>query len=365
MMFFIFDRGIIKMSALLSLPVFVSGPDDKVATVDLYKASGKLINELRDISDQFKATTLDALKGGNTLLDSVKSTLEKDFSAGELGIKLDTDSLIKGLISINPGMVSALRSLPTTLQGELTKVKGFSEIAGTLGGIVSQVSKANLSTVNGIVTMINGISGANLPFNFTDKNGLAQLAISLVIQASKIGIKGVLKPFLDFITDKNILKRIVLGVIAQAIPNNLTDLLRDLATSNMSRALSKSTSGLALQILQNYFSNPKSSISQRYDKYDTTIQTLEALNNSWNEFVRSDTVALECIYMQRGHLDYISDVYVAAQWQAMDFIIPPNLSMINTSQYTCNEAYMYLIGPDMTTSPRVDLTRNFQYINFA
>lgn len=354
------------MSALLSLPVFVSGPDDKVATVDLYKASGKLINELRDISDQFKATTLDALKGGNTLLDSVKSTLEKDFSAGELGIKLDTDSLIKGLISINPGMVSALRSLPATLQGELTKVQGMSDIAGTLGGIVSQISKANLSTVNGIVTMINGISGANLPFNFTDKNGLAQLAISLVIQASKLGIKGALKPFLDFITDKGILKRIVLGIIAQAIPNNLTDLLKDLANSNMSRALSKSTAGLALQILQNYHSNPKSGVSERYEKYITTIEALLALNNNWDRYNRSDdVVTLECIYMQRGSPNYVADVYVAAQWQSMDFIIPPNLSMINTSQYTCNEAYMYLIGPDMRMSPREDLSRNFQYVTFA
>lgn len=352
------------MSSLLSTPVFVSGPDDKVATVDLYKASGKLINEIRDISDQFKASTLDALKGGNTLLDNVKMTLVKDFDSGNLGIKLDTDSLVKGLLSVNPGMVSALRSLPTSLQGELTKVKGFSQIAGTLGGIASEISKANLSTVNGLATLVNGISGANLPFNFTDKNGLAQLAASLIIQSTKVGIKGALKPFIDNITDKRVLRGIVAGVASQAISNNMTDLLKEVADSTLGRIMVKTVGGVALQMLQGYADEYRPSIDRRYTKYSNTALALTALNTAWQEYRRGDTVAIEAGYMQYASPAFVSDVYVAAQWNSVNIAIPPDVSTINTAIGTCTEAYMCLIGPNLNRVPRVDLSQQFPYVYF-
>lgn len=352
------------MSSLLSTPVFVSGPDDKVATVDLYKASGKLINDIRDISDQFKANTVDSLKGGNTLLDSVKSTLVKDFDAGNLGIKLDTDSLIKGLISVNPGMVSALRTLPASLQGELTKVSGYSQIAGTLGGITSQISQANLGTVNGLATLINGISGANLPFNFTDKNGLAQLAVSLIIQSTKVGIKGALKPFIDNITDKRVLRGIVAGVASQAISNNMTELLREVADSTLGRIMVKTVGGVALQMLQGYADEYRPSIDRRYTKYSNTALALTALNIAWQEYTRGDTVAIEAGYMQYASPAFVSDVYVAAQWNSGNFIISTDASTINTAIGTSTEAYMYLIGPDLNRTPRVDLSQQFPYVYF-
>lgn len=353
------------MSSLLSTPVFVAGPDDKVATVDLYKASGKLVNEIRDISDQFKATTVEALKGGNTLLDSVKLSLVKDFDTGKLGIKLDTDSLIKGLVSVNPGMVSALRSLPNALQTELTKVKGFSQIAGTLGGITSQISQANLSTVNGLATMINGISGANLPFNFTDKNGLAQLSASLIIQSTKVGIKGALKPFIDNITDKRVLRGIVAGVASQAISNNMTDLLKEVADSPLGRTMVKTVGGVSLQILQGYANEYRPSIDRRYTKYSNTALALTAFNIAWKEYRRGSTVAVEGASFQKASDAFKKDAALAAAWQGSNISLPSDLSTFNSAINTSAEAYMGLIGPELKNSPKEDMKEKLPFINFA
>ena len=353
------------MSSLLSIPVFVSGPDDKVATVDLYKASGNLVNEIRDISDQFKLTSLDSLKGGNTLLDNIKNTLVKDFDSGNLGIKLDTDSLIKGLVSINPGMVSALRSLPAAMQGELTKVNGYSQIAGTLGGITSQISKANLSTVNGLATMINGISGANLPFNFTDKKGLSQLAASLIIQSTKVGIKGALKPFIDNITDKRILKGMVANVASQAIANNMTDLLKEVATSPLSRTLVKTVGGVSLQILQGYGNEYRPKIDRRYTKYSNTSIALTALNATWKEYRRGGTVAIEASNFQKSSPVFKSDAVIAAAWNSGNITIPPDLSTFNSAINTSTEAYFGLIGPELKMNPKDDMREKMPFVNFA
>jgi hypothetical protein len=352
------------MSALLSIPTFVSGPDDKIATVDLYNAGAASINEIRDISDVFKADSLDVLKGGNNLLGSLKSSIIKGFDESKLGIKLDTDSLIKGLISVNPGMISALRSLPSTLQGELTKVNGFSDIAGTFNGIKSQVSKANLSTINGLGSLINGVSGANLPFSFTDKNALAQFSSSLIVQASKVGLKGVLKPFVDNITDKVVLKGIITNVSKYAISNSMTDLLKDVADSSAARILSKSVGGIALSYLGNYTEPFKSTLSQKYENYKDTKTSLNSIVPGWMDYSRAGYISYEGDYMLTGSKDFIQAVIIAAKREMnyVDLIDPVN---INTSVNTCDEAYLGLITSDLNTSAKSSIRNDFPLVSFA
>jgi hypothetical protein len=357
------------MSSLLSTPVFVSGPDDKIATVDLYKADGKLVNQIRDISDQFKAVEVESLKGGNNLQDAVKTTLVRDTNAGNLGIQLDTDSLVKGLLAVNPGMVSALRSLPAGMQAELTKVKGYSDIAGTLGGVTSQISKANLSTVNGLATMINGISGANLPFDFKDKKGLIQLSVSLIIQSTKVGIKGALKPFIDNITDKRIIRGIVAGVASQAITNNMTDLLKDTATSTIGRVIVKTAGGVSLQILQGYADEHRPKIARKYTKYNNTALALTAINIAWQEYKRGPanavSTAVEGGLIQKASPAFKQDMRLAAAWKGGNITIPADVSTINTAINTSAEAYMCLIGPELSTNPKADMKQKLSFVNFA
>jgi hypothetical protein len=345
------------MSNLLSIPTFVSGPDDKLITTDLYKASGKLINELRDISDVFKATELDILKGGNTLLENTKSSIIKSFDQSKSAIELDTDSLIKGLISVNPGMVSALRALPTDMQAELTKVSGFSEIAGTFNGIASTVKQASLSTVNGLGKLINGISGAALPFNFTDKNGLAQFSAALIIQASRIGIKGVFKAFVDNITDKVMLRGIVSKVAGTAIANSMTDLLKDMGDSVAGRILVKTVGGIALRYTRDYAAPHRGSLSDKYAKYQNTKIALDTLLDEWIFYRRGNTDAYEGGYMQTGSDDFITSVLIAAKYQ-MNYIIP-EIPGYNSAENTSPEAYMALITRNLNTTAKESLKRDF------
>lgn len=349
------------MSSLLSVPVFVSGPDDQLATVDLYKATGTLVNEIRDISDTFKASSLDALKGGNTLLGDVKFDIIKGFDQATAGIMMDTDSLVKGIISTNPGMVSALRSLPSVMQGELTKVKGLMDIAGTFNGIKAQITKASLSTINGLGSLINGISGANLPFNFTDKRGLAQFSASLIIQATKVGIPGVFKAFVAQITDKKVLRGIVSSVASQAITNSMSDLLNDVATSPASRVLAKVTGGLALRYIRDYASPTKSSTQQKYEKYQVTRNALDAVLDEWIRYYRPGGNAYEGSYMTTGSGDFIAAVLIAAKYQTK-WIIPTNPAFINTAAGTSAEAYMALITRNLNMTAKNALKRDFPLV---
>lgn len=346
------------MSSLLSLPVFVSGPDDDLATVDLYNATGSLINEIRDISESFKADALTGLLGGNTLLSDAKFDIIKGFDQATAGIMMDTDSLIKGLIGTNPGMVSALRSLPSLMQGELTKVKGLTDIAGTFNGIKAQISKASLSTINGLGSLINGISGANLPFNFTDKQGLAQFSASLIIQATKVGIPGVFKPFIDQIKDKKVLRAIVGSVANQAITNSMSELLNDVASSPASRVLAKVTGGLALRYIRDYTNPNKSSTLQKYEKYQVTRTALDAVLDEWIKFHRPGGGAFEGSYMTKASNDFIAAVLIAAKYQTK-WIIPTNPGLINTAAGTSAEAYMALITRNLNITAKNALKQNF------
>lgn len=349
------------MSSLLSLPVFVSGADDKLATVDLYKASGALINDIRDISEAFKVDSLAGLMGGNTLLDAAKLDIIKGFNQATAGIMMDTDSLIKGLISVNPGMVSALRSLPSVMQGELTKVKGLTDIAGTFNGIKAQITKASLSTINGLGSLINGISGANLPFNFTDKSGLAQFAASLIIQATKVGIPGVFNAFVSQITDKKVLRGIVGSVAEQAITNSMSELLSDIGSSPASRILAKVTGGLALRFIQDYTNPINSSIHQKYEKYQITRTALDAVLDEWSTFHRPGGDGYEGGFMSKASNDFIAAVLTAAKFQTK-WIIPTNPGLINTAAGTSAEAYMALITRNLNMTAKNSLKQNFPLV---
>jgi hypothetical protein len=351
------------MSSLLSTPVFVSGADDQLATVDLYKANGKLINDIRDISEAFKSDSVASLVGGNTLLDSEKIDIIKSFDQATSGIVMDTDSLVKGLIATNSGMVSALRSLPSTMQGELTKVKGLMDIAGTFNGIKAQITKANLSTINGLGKLINGISGANLPFNFTDKQGLAQFSASLIIQATKVGIPGVFKAFVGQITDKKILRGIVGNVASQAITNCMSELLNDVATSPAGRILAKVTGGLALRYIRDYANPVKSSTLQKYEKYQITRNALDSVLNEWIRYYRPGGGAFEGTFMTKASNDFIAAVLIAAKYQTK-WIIPTNPGLINTAAGTSAEAYMALITNNLNMTAKNSLKQNFPLVYF-
>ncbi len=368
------------MNSLLSTPVFVSGPDDKLATVDLYKASGKLVNELRDISDTFQASALDALKGGNNLLDSTKLSIIKDFDSTKIGIQLDTDSLLKGLISVNPGMMSALKSLPANMQGELTKVKGFSNIAGTFNGIASEISKANLSTINGLGNLINGVCKTNLPFNFTDKSALAQFSAALIIQASRVGIKGAFKAFVDNITDKRVLKGIVANIASHAVANSMTDLLKDVSTSPAAKIMVRAVGGLTLAYLQNYAIPTRVTVNQRYQNYSNARTTLNGFDANWARYTRPGNQCYEGNRILYSSKDFVLDIILAAVWQqtysfpvnlsalaeqwSSTNIIPIPIANMNTAVGTSQEAYLALITNNLNMTAKQSLKSNFPFVYF-
>jgi hypothetical protein len=342
--------------------VFISGADDKLATVDLYKASGEVINDIRDISEAFKANSLSGLFGGNTLLDSAKLDIIKSFDQATAGLVMDSDSLVKGIIAINPGMVSALRSLPSSIQGELTNVKGLiTNITGTFNGIKAEITKASLSTINGLGSLINGISGANLPFNFTDKNGLAKLSSSLIIQATKVGIPGVFTAFVNEITDKKIIKDIVTEVSKYAIVNSAEGLLSDIANSPAGRILSSVTGGMALRVTQDYTKPTNSSVLQQYQKYQTIKNTLDTAIAQWNTYQRPGALAYEAGFMSTASDDFFTAVSTAAKFQTKR-IIPNNPGSINTAAGTSAEAYMALITRNPNMTAKTAIKQNFPLV---
>lgn len=351
------------MSGLLSTPIFVSGPDDKVAAVDLYKASGKLINELRDVSDTFNSSALDALKGGNTLLASAKGDIIKSFDSATAGIQVDTDSLLKGLVSVNPGMMSALKSLPTSMQGELTKISGMADIAGTFNGIAAQISKATLSTVNGLGALINGVTGAKLPFGFDDKKGLAQFSAALIIQATRIGIPGVFKAFSDQILDKKVMRIIVATVGETAVKNSMTDLLRDISSTPYSRVLAKVAGGLALKYIRDFKNPHKSPMGKKYENYKIGMLALDSVLDEWILYYRKGGPAIEGNFALTGSNDFMVALLIAAKYETK-WIIPTNPGLTNTAAGTSPAAYMALITRNLNMTAKNALQQQFPLVHF-
>lgn len=349
------------MSSLLSTPVFVSGPDDDLATVDLYKASGELINETRDISEVFKAEELDAVKGGVEITAKEKADIIKQFAEDGKAIKADSDSLVKGLLASAPGMIGALRSLPSKMQGDLIKVNGLAEIIGTFNGNKANISKASLATINGLSSLINGIAKTNLPYDFSDNKSLAQFSASLIIQATKVGIPGVFKPYIAAIKNKKVQRAVIGSLATQVVNNSMTELLSDMSSSATSRILTKVAGGLALKYIRNYTNPVKSSTQKKYENYLLTRTALDAVLDEWIKYYRPGGGAYEGSYMTTGSGDFIAAVLLAAKYQTK-WIIPTNPGLINTAAGTSAEAYIALITRNLNMTAKNALKKDFPLV---
>lgn len=322
---------------LVATPIFISGPDDKLATVDVYTAVDKPASSAQT---QLKPEDVGAVKGGNSLSKSDKVLAVATSKSADTGLEMDSDSVVKDIIAKDSGLLSALKSLPSAMQAELTKVSGFNQISGTFGLVKSETKKANLSTIKGLGKLINGIAGATTGIDFKNKSGLSKVAINVVIEATRVGLKGAVKPFLDNIQDKNVLRSIVSGVASRAINEGMTDLLKDTATSTAGRVFIKSVGSLSLKAIEKYSTVTRPNLSSSRTKYSSTAIALDVINIAWREYKRGLVPVVDASKVEKATPEFKRDMKNYVTWAASNVQIPSNLTAINTAINTSTEAYM-------------------------
>jgi len=252
---------------------YSSGPNDKLITVDAYEVKDADVkNSTPNSGDKADSKKMEDVKSGNQKETIPDSDMVKNANDKKLGLEVNPSSLLDGVIASNPELSSAMKSLPKELQTNLTKVNKtiekangivngvvpqlkniasqsktimdnatgvYNKVVTTIDGITNIVKHADIGTLTGLGTMINTLSGAELPMSFIDKTGLSNLATNLIRESSELKMPNTFTALEKTINDIPLLNGIVKNLLPDIIEKSNTDLLKQIADSKVAVDVNK------------------------------------------------------------------------------------------------------------------------------
>lgn len=265
------------MGFKLTDTVFSTGADEALAAVDAFKVqNAKVINLLPELKQALDTDALTGLKGGN--LGEGVAFLSKTATAG---LKVNSDALIKGVLSSNSGLIGVLRSLPATLQAGITSAKEISKIVATVNGVKHLITNADLSTLQGVSKLISGVAGAPFPITFLDKTGLTELSTNLVREASRLGIPDAYGAFISGMDDKTILRALTKNLLPTVLGTSNLNLLSSIAATPLGQDVTKLMPSFARDFTKQFVLPPGTPAKSHADILNKIDVSLTQINGAW------------------------------------------------------------------------------------
>jgi hypothetical protein len=313
------------MAFKLAATTFSTEPDEALAAVDAYDLqNSKPINAVPDILSAADLGSLVGLKG----IASAPSL--KMLSGAAQGLKVDKDALIKGVLGSNAGLLSALKGLPSTLQEGMTKAGGMSKILATVNGVTSIVSRANLSTLNGVGSLINGLATVKLPISFTDVSGLVNLSSNLIRQATSLNIPGVFKAVTDGIENKSIVNGIVRSSIGTVLGTGNVRLLGDMANSLSGKYIIKAMPRFAQDFTKKFVLPAGTRANSLFAISNSVTSSLSKIDKTWDNAQRLGQNTLNMVSLGSASADMRKLIDVQTSFRRQD-TSAQSASTLNTS----------------------------------
>lgn len=214
---------------------FATGIKDSLAVIDTYnKENSDIVNIRPNTEDAFGQDNKYAFKLPNSGVGL------KILSANQTtGLKVNSDSLISGILSSSNGVLSAFKQLPSPLQTSILSTNGLSQIQTQLNGVNNLVTNSDLNSIQGITTLIKGVSGGNYPLVVKDTSGLSSLSTNIIKEATTLGLSGVYTTFVSSLGDSVISKQITRKLIPYVLANSKFKLLKEIADGPYAKDVKK------------------------------------------------------------------------------------------------------------------------------
>lgn len=212
--------------AQLAIPTFTAGPQDDLATKDVYgiKDSG-IINKIAAASGSSgasgflanKTDVLNKLTGGK--LPSLASKLPAIPTQASILSRLGTS-----LPSLAPLLGTALRTFSAgSSSGILKAITSNAPILASIAGITSKISGGSipgLSTMSGLLSGITRGNPLGGSFSLTDPKGMINGISGTINSITKFGIKGAAGPIISSLLPAGN-KSALSGIIRSTLPTLL------------------------------------------------------------------------------------------------------------------------------------------------
>jgi hypothetical protein len=220
--------------ATLTKTVFSTGPDDALATVDVYKKrSSSVVNSIQAVVDSagledgplgLIKSAIDKVPGVNYLTDLVEGNSRED--------------ILKRFSADDSTLKSTFRDLSEGVQKAFKAGAGVGSVAkAVFNGQTSQLIKRGLNDARTISTMVDRFTKGNYKVNFKDFGSVSGLVSSLAYEGSRLGLPNTFTTMAATISEKGILLASARDLIPRAIKNRDMNLFLDMSNSSIGRDL--------------------------------------------------------------------------------------------------------------------------------
>ncbi|TXI11297.1 MAG: hypothetical protein E6Q68_06455 [Polynucleobacter sp.] len=296
----------------LAIPTFISKPDTKLASLDVYKkGAASSINEFKSILDNITSSLTETLRGGffDKALSSLKDNLGKlgglsgmfgklgalggQFSSmigGLKGMKLDIN--IGGMLaralggtSVMGKLGSLVNSMGPNLKGLESSLKNFigsSNIIGTLNGVKSFVSSFKFDSLSSLGKALETITGGALGLNINDIQSKVKMFSGLIKDAISLGVGGVFGGLMATVSDNKVVSGVLSDILGFIIGKSDWRTLADIANDPLASTMIKGKlPGTVAQFAANFRLDEQYRGKNAIEIGKSILDSFAKINPSW------------------------------------------------------------------------------------
>lgn len=283
----------------LAPTTFSSGPKDSLASVDVYGATGGVVNSIQDTKT---ASTLDIstilANSGKGLLTGAGSLLKVNSVTG--AVSLNQATILQRLNAVVPAAAGSIRGLSSDAQKTLTSAyTDYGSVNVNMSGSTFNVDSAHVADLSGYsdyVNMVNsygtGLSNETVPgqCSIYDVDSHASLISAGVIQGSSYGIPSTWSTLTTpsaVSANTGLLTKVTSACLPVLVKNGDLGNLKAMAASPGGQIFDAVYPNYGQQLISNYSStaygrNGGASVQD----YSNLISIFTSANSQWNVFDR-------------------------------------------------------------------------------
>ncbi len=283
---------------------FSTGPDDKVAAVDVYDAEfaadgAAVINSVQDLGGGLIDTIKDLL---NTSKLGISSFLEIKNDLAKFDPKKLTDRLMLSSGDFRASMSELSAGIKNNASLTLLKDKADAVMC-TVNDYRSKVSGAQAQSVNQLGSFINSYTKTSI-FKASDSGAVGSILGSVIGKASDLGITGAFTSLTATLKDNTILNKTVKALLPIALRNSDIKLLKEMSNSPAAKLINVISPGFSSAVAGYYKGTGAGKTGAISDWRDLTT-TLSNVNSQWDKAQRGNgTTATNIVGLMGGSKDF-------------------------------------------------------------
>lgn len=268
---------------LISPSVFMTKPNDALATLDVYtKNNGQIVNKIQDIARMFDVDSTNLMKGGAIISKHFPVITKLTDSYGQT-LKVNTENLVARISSISKNVSSSISQLSDSFGKTISELPLTQQVYSVVDGIKSRVGNVDLSGLKPIVSTIQEVVGDRDLMQLVDLDAETALYVGLISEASNNGIANSFKSVVGSLNDPYVRNSVIRNALPYAVNTSDVRMLQSIIEGDFSRNSLLDNTSLITDFSRRYKSGYGYGENEDNVEFNDLYNTYYQIHPEWNK----------------------------------------------------------------------------------